>query len=67
MKNVSLSLPRFVCRANWDLELGSETTLGLIRCHEFNGGLKIGKRASVENYIFLNKLYCLDLREILIT
>ena len=37
------------------------------QCYESNVGIKIGKRASIENYIFRGKPYYLDLREISVT
>ena len=44
-----------LCVANRDSESGTETTLGLVF------------RAFIENHVFLGKLNCLNLREILIT
>ena len=41
--------------------------LDLFRYNESNGGLRIGKRVSVENYIFQGKHYYLSLREFLIS
>ena len=32
IKNVSLTLPHFAYRTNWDLELGTETISGLQTC-----------------------------------
>ena len=39
----------------------------MFRFHESNGGIKIDKRASVENYIFQGKLFRFDLHKTLIT
>ena len=49
------------------LESRTETTADSFRCHKFNGGLKILKRASIRNYVFRGKLFCLNLRETLKT
>ena len=63
----SLSLHCFAHRTNRYLTPNPRSPPDSFWRHESNGELRISKWASVRNHVFRGKLFCLDLRETLIT